>query len=1586
MMITIHGLPVTTKYQDLKILIKQECNINDFILDCLVNENDGTKKVRVGLANDSEGNHIIKCLSGYRMSGNTLRLTPVGKSAPTNIPQQSSFDTRDNYQARNEYSSQGFNERNSNRLAETVRPTPWAVNNQWSSNQPVQTQLPNSYSYQQQPPINMSYGPQTNPPLKSQLESRDTVPTGRGPQETLSYGYNPKSNLISLGPKETYHQRNIPSTLREVPVASRPIQSSRYPTQNYEMQTEKPITIMKDNFQGPNQYNVSATYIHSQGSGNYPVQIQPSPWASQQQKQFEKPSIVAYEKKLYDDRKYPQVNQIKSIPEVPSKSEDPYKGYDKSRQFSPPRRSYGRDTAPERRISPSDRDTSHPSRNILPGRRSPGRRISPPGRQPIYQDRRSPGRRPSPRRRSSPPNRPMHSSRDISPSERRISPSARHIAPTGRPVSPGRRLSPSRRISPPGRSIMVIERQISPHGRRFSPTGRQTPQIRQVSPGRKMSPIRKFSPSHRRISPQVKKEEYERGRRVSPPAHSPMDRRATSRPSPSRVVPRGIASHRQESPRRQGRYSPPRLHTDKTQDYQEDRRASNIKSVRPAYEPQTQASDEAIYSGGYRHNVREDVQYPVSRQDWQDREKAFPPKNIIEDRRDVSRLQKFDIQRASDQQRPIEQESKRSRSRTSRSPRRERSPLRDRYKRHSPSPRSPRRSWALEKRRSPEAHDPPPPPVWPGQGVREDYSHQNRSIIHDRQIEKHIPVWEPREKKRDDYPPADNRRDFEEEIRIRKEVEKWKPLPLSSPQESSSRLEDKNRIQKEYTRKDFEGHRDYIREGEIHKPHSDRVDKAYQRQDREVTRYKSDHERKDDIPRKREEYSGRIEEKKKEILEKQEQLQKEIDEVYKRAVDFTKKAVMYRTGEHKKEGYNSDRRRDEDHIPNEYERYKQDSYDERRNRDDQSKEYSKEIFSRTDDVKSLSENIAQKPRFEIDVAQKRHALSPTIKAKRSKAIDEISEKILCKYGSALPNEIKKRVQSELKWTLGRKLHELFGDKDVSFIEMVIKFNAKHTQRDEENIFDEVVSSLPSHYRSMKRVAQDDSDVPAKNSRRSTEPNFIKDQHEPSPPRLHGQQIPDWNVGMMSVDVTNPGIFMNSSLMMPFPAQYQFMPTYQEAPQPIFEENKKEGYSLYLCKDDFQPIVEYETDKLKDFLIQQLIKVTETCEGWAPDFTLNKQNSTYRNEVITRDERSRDWLLSLDFSDFTEFNVLVYTTEELWYERAAIWLPGHSRCRNIEPLSKLKLQNKKLEGVNIGKWKFVKKIVTDKGTRVYVDMPPSSARALEKHKMMLSYELQKVNVFLKAVAIDKDAFDAGLNESSLKVLPLSANCPMPSLGHDPNIVRIAAKGNKPLSLITARKIKDLIIFRLFKYHQLEGKSRTDFVKYGFCQPGYLGILPENEESRKWISSIDLGKINRQLLVVIGADENKTIYFKMNIFIPREYAVNTALVYERLRHSNQGVKGVNFNLWKNQKIVKSNAKVIFQVDMDLESVETISKMNYQLDYVADGHDIKCVTVDAEFSRSKVEEMIAKYRAEMTDTYDVENMELASSDSEDEVICLD
>ena len=72
------------KYHDVKVLIKQQCNITDFILDSLVSEND-TKKVRVGLADDSEGSHLIKCLNGFRLQGNILRVVPVGKASVSMI-------------------------------------------------------------------------------------------------------------------------------------------------------------------------------------------------------------------------------------------------------------------------------------------------------------------------------------------------------------------------------------------------------------------------------------------------------------------------------------------------------------------------------------------------------------------------------------------------------------------------------------------------------------------------------------------------------------------------------------------------------------------------------------------------------------------------------------------------------------------------------------------------------------------------------------------------------------------------------------------------------------------------------------------------------------------------------------------------------------------------------------------------------------------------------------------------------------------------------------------------------------------------------------------------------------------------------------------------------------------------------------------------------------------------------------------------------------------------------------------------------------------------------------------------------------
>lgn len=473
------------------------------------------------------------------------------------------------------------------------------------------------------------------------------------------------------------------------------------------------------------------------------------------------------------------------------------------------------------------------------------------------------------------------------------------------------------------------------------------------------------------------------------------------------------------------------------------------------------------------------------------------------------------------------------------------------------------------------------------------------------------------------------------------------------------------------------------------------------------------------------------------------------------------------------------------------------------------------------------------------------------------------------------------------------------------------------------------------------------------------------------------------------------------VMVPAPT---YMSSFEEVAkqQPVADMSKhdnnpnEEAFNLYLCKDDFEPYTDIQSEYLKKFLVSQIVKASAT--GWSPDFTIKGLQSIYRYEVTTKDEFTRDWIVNLDFTEFKLFNVLVYTKEELWYERAAIWLPGHSKCRNIEPLAKLKLQNKKLEGVNIGKWKFVKKIVTPKGTRVYVDMPPSSARSLEKHNMMLSYELQKVNVFLKAIAVDKDVFDAGMRSISVhnqsEIIQAAQNAPMSSLTHEKYMVKIGLKGNKALSVEQARKVKDMLIYHIFKYHQEQGNCRTDFTKYGFCQPGYFAVVPENNESKRWLSSVNIGKINKHQIVVLSSDENRSKFITMfvcvkNYFCGMLNTLSISLILERLKQSNQGVRGLNFNMWKPVKVspVRDNkSKCILEVKMDIESIETIIKLNYKLDYVDERHNQVgnyVAHVTSEYSLSRLEEKIIQYKEESNDTYDVANMEIASSDDDDEDI---
>lgn len=464
--------------------------------------------------------------------------------------------------------------------------------------------------------------------------------------------------------------------------------------------------------------------------------------------------------------------------------------------------------------------------------------------------------------------------------------------------------------------------------------------------------------------------------------------------------------------------------------------------------------------------------------------------------------------------------------------------------------------------------------------------------------------------------------------------------------------------------------------------------------------------------------------------------------------------------------------------------------------------------------------------------------------------------------------------------------------------------------------------------------------------------------------LHSRMQPDFEANMKEIESR-----MQSHIQS---KMYKQLPEVEPEPAETI-------HNLYLCQDDFETFSDNQAAKLRAFLVSQMFRASEINNGWAPDFSFKGLNSSIRYEISTSDERSKKWLLNLDFSDFEFFNVLVYTKEELWYERAAIWLPGHSRYRNISPLEKLRLQNKHIEGINIGKWKSVKKIVTANGTRLYVDMPPSSARALEKMKMMLSYELGKVNVYLKAVAVDKEVFDSGLKADSItqpsQLLSAIQNTVMPTISkHESGVVKLTLHGAKNLTIEQAGKIKEMIIYNLFKYHEQEGKSKTDFLKYGFCQPDSFGLVPENRESKRWLMGRDFGKLNKKAItVVLDGDESKTKYFRMTFASHYSYlnnSINLPRFMETLKVSNTGVKGLNFQYWKINRI-----KGEVCIDMDLESVETLIKLNFKLDMKSSKDEIFSLSLKSDYSLSKLQEKIRKWKAEQVDSYDVANMDLES-----------
>ncbi|XP_050555713.1 uncharacterized protein LOC118276710 isoform X3 [Spodoptera frugiperda] len=1056
MMITILGFPPKTKYQDVKILIKQECNISDFILDNLVNDSTavGTKKVRIGLTDNAEGYKVMKCLDGYRMPGNyVLKAMPVGKTA-TNLPTQGAFDTHMSYQdhPRNDYSaaprndymgqSNSFNNQphgsgmhstaahvarpthgqggHSGQM-EINRPSPWATGNnstQWTAGPSMASQVPqNTFGGFNSPQASITspFGQQHHQnPVHSRPDMRPGFNQTRTHTEQTYGGYPPKTNVPEVQPRqETRHALRSIETVDTNTASRAPIHARYPPSQPY--QQEKSVTIMKDNFQGPTPYNISNPGAQAGSGGQqYPTTApSSSPWQSQE--------------------------------------------YEKRHGFSPRRET------------------------IAHGGRSVERRPSPPARR-------------------------------ISPPGRRVSPHARKFSPAGKRPSPDRH---------------VLTHHTASHshhpGRRDSPHKRPSPMRRLVSPPRRTSPGR--------------------------------------RPSPGR----------RDSPQRMSRYSPERHHSDKLDKFAQDK----LKQVRPAYEPSSHASNQAMYSGGYRSDVRDSVQYMQGvRQGprispWQ-RDEPAALKKPDDDRRDLTRMQ-MGRDRMPDA--VVDPKHGITPQRKSRSPvRRERSPLRDRYKRHSPSPRSshsPRRSWALEKRRSPEIRDAPPPPSWPGQKGREaeSFSRTPRTFPEREQDEgpKHVPVWQrpfgKDEDPRDRRPDNNDRRPFiEDKVRPTKEVPVREPVPHPSHSERFVQREPKFTPRDDYEADRRDAYR--RREPSVErKPHPQREDYEQVRRPREhEERMHPDeyHRRREPSPRR----DSRKDDAANPIIDK------DFEDIYKRALQFKKKAEeLRRLGSKKRDDYVEDEarsyhsEREREDRSQRYEdrhRYREEellrhrereerprddrprddrprddrprddrprddrprddrSRDDRprddrprddrsrddgprddRQRDDRPRDDRPRHDPRPDDMRRPEfrprEEYSKQPEREQD---RRFTVNPAIRVKRDKAIEEICKKLLDKHPQYQPakEEYRARIMEELQLAIARIVFDMFGDSDVAFIEIIIKFQAKYSYKDEEKILQDVMSSLPSHYRASKRQAPEPAEVPAKVARRSASPS-IKTEKRP----------------------------------------------------------------------------------------------------------------------------------------------------------------------------------------------------------------------------------------------------------------------------------------------------------------------------------------------------------------------------------------------------------------------------------------------------------------------------------------------------------
>ncbi|XP_038217039.1 uncharacterized protein LOC119835977 [Zerene cesonia] len=86
MLLIVYNLPGNISYNDVKDLIKKNCGLDEVILDNLVNDKPGTKRVTVGLAEESDAAIFVRKINGMFIKGHQLFVENVRQKKASEQP------------------------------------------------------------------------------------------------------------------------------------------------------------------------------------------------------------------------------------------------------------------------------------------------------------------------------------------------------------------------------------------------------------------------------------------------------------------------------------------------------------------------------------------------------------------------------------------------------------------------------------------------------------------------------------------------------------------------------------------------------------------------------------------------------------------------------------------------------------------------------------------------------------------------------------------------------------------------------------------------------------------------------------------------------------------------------------------------------------------------------------------------------------------------------------------------------------------------------------------------------------------------------------------------------------------------------------------------------------------------------------------------------------------------------------------------------------------------------------------------------------------------------------------------------------